>query len=232
MLASSPLRSSEPVHGSPEPFLGARRSLTGRLWLPRLAHSRDALAIAEKNDLPEILGRVLAGRGVGVDEVEAYLTPTLRKLMPQPSAVIDMEKGAERLADAIMSGEAIGIIADYDVDGVTTAALMTLYLEAAGSRAAIHIPDRLTEGYGPSEAAVNALKEKGARLLLTVDCGVLAHDALAHAAALGMNAIIVDHHLAGITLPRAHAVINPNRRDDLSGLGYLCACGVAMMLVA
>src|SRR5207253_8845860 len=134
-------------------------------------HSRDALAIAEKNDLPEILGRVLAGRGVGVDEVEAYLTPTLRKLMPQPSAVIDMEKGAERLADAIMAGEAIGIIADYDVDGVTSAALMTLYLEAAGSRAAIHIPDRLPEGHGPSEAAACALQETGTSRHLAVDCG-------------------------------------------------------------
>jgi single-stranded-DNA-specific exonuclease len=232
MLALSPLRPHEPPPGAAEPFLGVRRSLTGRLWLPRLAHSRDALAIAEKHDLPEILGRVLAGRGVKLDEVEAYLNPTLRGLMPQPSALSDMEKGAERLAAAIMSGEAIGIIADYDVDGVTSAALMRLFLEAVGARADVHIPDRLTEGYGPSEAAVRALKHKGATLLLTLDCGVLAHDPLAHAAELGMTAIIVDHHLAGATLPEAHAVINPNREDDLSGMGYLCACGVALILVA
>ena len=213
-------------------MLGVTRSLTGRVWLPRLAHGRDALAIAEKHDLPEILGRVLAGRGVAVDEVEAHLTPTIRMLMPQPQVLNDMEKGAARLADAIASGEAIGIISDYDVDGITSAALMTLYLEAAGSRANVHIPDRLNEGYGPSEAAVRALKEKGASLLLTLDCGVLAHDPLAHAAELGLDAIIVDHHLAGETLPRAHAVINPNRRDDLSGFGYLCACGIVMILLA
>jgi single-stranded-DNA-specific exonuclease len=230
MLALAP---SEPAaHAAPQPFLGVSRSLTGRLWLPRLAHSRDALAIAEKHDLPEILGRVLAGRGVALDDVEAYLTPTIRRLMPQPSAVTDLEKGAERLAGAIMSGEAIGILADYDVDGVTSAALMSLYLEASGSRAAVHIPDRLVEGYGPSEAAVRSLKERGVSLLLTLDCGVLAHDPLAHAAELGMDTIIVDHHLAGQSLPHAHSVINPNRNDDLSGLGYLCACGVAMMLIA
>jgi single-stranded-DNA-specific exonuclease len=232
MLAFSPVRDADLPNGAAEPFLGIRRSLTGRLWLPRLASSRDALAIAEKHDLPEILGRVLAGRGVKLDEVEAYLTPTIRGLMPQPSAINDMEKGAERLADAIMAGEAIGIIADYDVDGVTSAALMRLFLRAAGTEAVVHIPDRLTEGYGPSEAAVRALKDKGVSLLLTLDCGVLAHDPLAHAAELGMTAIIVDHHLAGATLPEAHSVINPNREDDLSGFGYLCACGVAMILVA
>jgi single-stranded-DNA-specific exonuclease len=226
------LSSPAPLQASSQPFLGVSRSLSGKLWLPRLSHSRGALAIAEKHDLPEILGRVLAGRGVGLDDVEGYLTPTLRKLMPQPAAINDLEAGAERLADAVMSGESIGIIADYDVDGITSAALMSLYLEAAGSRAAVHIPERLTEGYGPSEAAVSALKEGGATLLLTLDCGVLSHDPLAHAAELGMQAIIVDHHLAGETLPRAHAVINPNRKDDLSGFGYLCACGVAMILIA
>ncbi|MFL5259032.1 MAG: single-stranded-DNA-specific exonuclease RecJ, partial [Hyphomicrobiales bacterium] len=230
MLASAASRVIDPEEI--EPFLGVTRSLTGRLWLRRLSHERDALAIAEKHDLPEILGRVLAGRGVAVDDVERYLTPTIRMLMPQPSAVNDMEKGAERLADAVMRQEKIGIIADYDVDGITSAALMTLYLEAAGSGATVHIPDRITEGYGPSEAAVRALKDKGASLLLTLDCGVLSHDPLAHAAELGLDAVIVDHHLAGETLPEAHAVINPNRNDDLSGLGYLCACGVVMMLIA
>jgi single-stranded-DNA-specific exonuclease len=232
MLALSSARAYEPVQVPIQPFLGVKTSLTGRLWLPRLAHSRDALALAERHDLPEILGRVLAGRGVALDEVEAYLTPTIRSLMPPPAAVTDMEKGAERLAEAIISGETIGIIADYDVDGVTAAALMALYLEAVGSGANIHIPDRLIEGYGPSETAVRALKEKGTGLLLTLDCGVLAHDPLAHAADLGMDTVIVDHHLAGETLPRAHTVINPNRRDDLSGLGYLCACGVTMILIA
>lgn len=182
--------------------------------------------------MPEILGRVLAGRGVGIEEAEAFLNPTLRGLMPQPAALRDMEKGAERLADAIMGVEKIGIIGDYDVDGVCSAALLQGFLRAAGSEGIVHLPDRLTEGYGPSQQAVTMLKEQGCEILVTLDCGVAAHDPLAHAAELGFVTIIVDHHLAGEILPQAHAVINPNRQDDLSGFGYLCAAGVTMILIA
>ncbi len=219
-------------NGSAPPFLGVSRSVTGRSWRPRSFLSRDAQAIAEKNDLPELLGRVLAARGVGLDEVENYLNPTIRKFMPQPSALVDMEKGADRLAGAIMQGERIGTISDYDVDGVSSAALVTRFLASVGAANIVHIPDRLTEGYGPSRAAVQSLKERGTQLLLTLDCGVLAHDPLAEAKALGMDVVIVDHHQAGLTLPDATAVINPNRQDDISGFGYLCACGVAMILIS
>lgn len=219
-------------NGSAPPFLGVARSVTGRFWRPRSFASRDAQAIAEKNDLPELLGRVLAARGVGLDDVENYLNPTLRRFMPQPQALIDMEKGAARLAEAIMRGERIGTISDYDVDGVSSAALVTRFLASVGAGNLVHIPDRLTEGYGPSRAAVQSLKERGTELLLTLDCGVLAHDPLAEAKALGMDVIIVDHHQAGLDLPDATAVINPNRQDDISGFGYLCACGVAMILVS
>ena len=213
-------------------FLNVERSATGRRWQSRIEDARIAEAISQRNDLPEILGRVLAARGVGIDEAEAFLNPTLRGLMPQPSAIRDMEKGAERLADAVMAGDKIGIISDYDVDGVSSAAMLLLFLRAVGSDAAVHIPDRLTEGYGPSTAAVTALKEQGAKILVTLDCGVMAHDPLAHAAGLGLTTIIVDHHQAGETLPEALAVINPNRQDDISGFGYLCAAGVAMILIA
>ncbi len=213
-------------------FLNVERSASGRRWKARLEDARLAEAIAQRHDLPEILGRVLAGRGVGIDEAEAFLNPTLRGLMPQPAALRDMEKGAERLADAIMGHEKIGVIGDYDVDGVSSAALLQGFLRAAGSDASVHLPDRLTEGYGPSERAVTMLKEQGCEVLVTLDCGVAAHDPLAHAAALGFVTIIVDHHLAGEHLPQAHAVINPNRQDDVSGFGYLCAAGVAMILIA
>lgn len=213
-------------------FLGVTRSVTGRLWRPRAFQSRDAQAISEKNDLPELLGRVLAARSVGLEDVENYLNPTIRRLMPQPQALIDMEKGADRLAQAIMTGERIGTISDYDVDGVSSAALVTRFLASVGAGNIVHIPDRITEGYGPSEAAVRSLKEQGTQLLLTLDCGVLSHDPLAKAKALGMDVVIVDHHQAGATLPDATAVINPNRQDDISGFGYLCACGVAMILVS
>jgi single-stranded-DNA-specific exonuclease len=213
-------------------FLNVARSVTGRRWRARLEDGRLAEAIAERHELPEILGRVLAARGVGLEEAEAFLNPTLRGLMPQPAALRDMEKGAERLAEAVIAGEKIGVIGDYDVDGVCASAMLQLFLRAVGSEANVHLPDRLTEGYGPSQQAVSILKDRGCNLLVTLDCGVAAHDPLAHAAELGFTTIIVDHHLAGEILPQALAVINPNRQDDLSGFGYLCAAGVTMILIA
>jgi single-stranded-DNA-specific exonuclease len=213
-------------------FLNVSRSAKGQAWVARISDTRTAEAMAQRHELPEIICRVLAGRDVGVDEAEAFLNPTLRQLMPQPSALRDLELGADRLASAIMSGESVGIISDYDVDGVSSAALLLRFLQAVGTTAHVHIPDRVTEGYGPSERAVRSLKEAGTSLLLTLDCGVMSHDPLAHAAELGLATIIVDHHQAGAELPEAHAVINPNRQDDLSGQGHLCAAGVVMLLVA
>ena len=213
-------------------FLDVEKSVKGQRWVARLDDQRLAQTIAEKNELPEILGRVMAARGVTSDEAEAFLNPTLRSLMPQPSAFMDMEKGAARLAEAITKKEVIGIISDYDVDGVSSAAIMVRFLASVGHEANVYIPDRLTEGYGPSEKAVSTLKEQGTQLLLTLDCGVMSHDPLAHAAELGLITIIVDHHQAGVELPHAYAVINPNRQDDMSGQGHLCAAGVVMILIA
>ena len=213
-------------------FLDIESSIKGQRWVARLDDQRLAQAIAEQNELPEILGRVMAARGVELDQVEAFLNPTLRSLMPQPSVIMDMEKGAARLAEGIIARESIGIISDYDVDGVSSAAILLRFIRAVGHDATVYIPDRVTEGYGPSEKAVSALKDQGTELLLTLDCGVLSHDPLAHAAELGLTTIIVDHHQAGIELPHAYAVINPNRQDDTSGLGHLCAAGVVMILIA
>jgi single-stranded-DNA-specific exonuclease len=213
-------------------FLDVGRSLTGRHWRARLKDGRTALAIAERLGIPEILGRVLAGRGIGVDGCADILSPRLRALMPQPAAIRDLEAGAERLARAITNGETIGIISDYDVDGIASAALLMLYLRAFGITPKVHIPDRITEGYGPSRAAVEALAGQGVRLLVTLDCGVNAHDPLLAASTLGLDTVVVDHHLAGPLLPEAHAVINPNRQDDLSGQGHLCAAGLTLILAA
>ena len=216
----------------PRAFLNVERSASARRWKARLEDQRIAEAISQRHELPEIIGRVLAARGVGIDEAEAFLNPTIRTLMPQPSALQDMEKGAARLAAAIMQAEKIGVISDYDVDGVSSAAMLTLFLRAVGSSCAVHIPDRLTEGYGPSLKAVESLKAQGSQVLVTLDCGVMAHDPLLRAAELGLVTIIVDHHQAGEVLPEAYAVINPNRQDDISGLGYLCAAGVTMIFIA
>ena len=152
--------------------------------------------------------------------------------MPAPEAVADLPKGAERLAAAVMAGETVGIIGDYDVDGMSSTALMVRFLRAAGSEPKVHLPDRLTEGYGPSRTGVEGLADAGVRLMLTLDCGVTAHDPLGHAAGLGLETVIVDHHKVGADLPAATAIINPNRHDDLSGLGHLCAAGVTFMLIA
>jgi single-stranded-DNA-specific exonuclease len=175
---------------------------------------------------------VLAARAVPLDTVAGYLNPTLRALMPDPDVLADMEAGVDRLARAIAANERIAIIGDYDVDGMASTALLALYLQAAGATPLIHIPDRIAEGYGPGAGAISALKDQGASLIVTLDCGTAAHEALAHAAAIGLDAVIVDHHPAGEDLPPACAVINPNRQDDVSGLGYLAAAGVTMMLLA
>ncbi len=208
------------------------RSLSGRSWQPRLVDDRLALAIAQKHALPEVLGRVLAGRGIALDEASRHLNPTIRELMPATLELRDLDRGAERLAAAIRGAEHIGLIGDYDVDGITSVALVIRFLKAVGSGADVHIPDRITEGYGPSRLAVESLKAKGVKLLVTLDCGVMAHDPLLLAGELGMDTVIVDHHQASAELPRADAVINPNRQDDVSGLGYLSAVGVAFALVA
>ncbi len=213
-------------------FLDVAQSVSGKAWVERGGDARTALAIAQRHDLPEILGRVLAARGVGIDEAAEYLNPTLRALMPPPETLRDMESGARRIARAVMEGEPVGVIGDYDVDGTCSTAMMTQFLRACGLDPKVHIPHRVEEGYGPSIGAVDAFAEAGVRLAVTLDCGAMAHEVLAHAAARGLDTVVVDHHQMGEALPRAHAVINPNRPDDESGLGHLCAAGVAFMLIA
>jgi single-stranded-DNA-specific exonuclease len=213
------------------PFLGVARSATGKVWHDRLdarATAR-ALAIAQRHQLPEMLARVLAGRGVELDAVADFLDPTVRKLMPDPSTVTDMEAASKRIADAAMNGERVAIFGDYDVDGATSAALLAWHLRHAGLDPLIHIPDRLFEGYGPNVEAVRALADKGATLLVTVDCGTTSIEPLAEARKLGMSVLVIDHHQCGDDLPQVDALVNPNRPDDLSGLGQLAAVGLVFV---
>lgn len=213
------------------PFLSVTRSLTGRRWQDRLdgAGQREALAIAQAHGLPEILARIIAGRGITMAETTDFLEPTLRRLMPDPSTLRDMDRAVERLAAAVTRRESVAIFGDYDVDGATSAALLALMLRAHGVPVKIHIPDRIREGYGPNIEAIEALAAGGATLLVTVDCGISSHAPLATAKAVGMDAVVLDHHLAPETLPEAVALVNPNRQDDVSGLGHLAACGVVFM---
>jgi len=211
-------------------LLGVERSLTGRRWQIRPGEARLAQALSQRLALPEVVGRVLASRGIGLDQAEAFLAPTLKNALPDPSHLRDLDKAAARLARAIQAGETIAIFGDYDVDGATSTALLTLYLEAAGGRVLTHIPDRVTEGYGPNAPALARLQAAGAGLVVTVDCGTSAFAALEAAAAAGQEVIVVDHHTAESHLPPALAVINPNRLDEDSPHRHLAAVGVAFLL--
>lgn len=215
----------------PRAFLGVTRSALGRTWTERCdaSGSTVALAIAQTHGLPDVLARVLAGRGVSVQETERFLNPRLRDLLPDPHRLTDMEAAANRLASAVERGETVAIFGDYDVDGACSAALLAEYLRACGTPYLIHIPDRITEGYGPNVDAIRSLHEQGARLLVTVDCGTASHEPLAEARRLGLDAVVLDHHQAPEHLPDAAALVNPNRQDDLSGLGHLCAAGVVFL---
>jgi single-stranded-DNA-specific exonuclease len=212
-------------------FLGVERSASDRRWVSRLdeAGARAALGIAQKHGLPELVARVLAGRGIGEDAVSGFLDPSVRSLMPDPDRLTDMGAAAERIADAIIGGERIAIFGDYDVDGGTSAALLGRFLRWQGSDPAIYIPDRLIEGYGPKPESVQALAGAGARLLVAVDCGTTSFDAFEAAKRIGLDVVVIDHHQAGHALPQTWALVNPNRPDDISGLGHLAAVGLTFM---
>ena len=214
-------------------FLGVERSLRGLQWRERLeaAARNSAIAISQRYGLPELLGRVLAGRGIGLDEVPNVLEPRIKALMPNPSSLRDMDKAAVRLANAILNHERVAIFGDYDVDGACSAALLKRFLAAYDVKARIYIPDRIAEGYGPNPEAIEALIEEGATLIVTVDCGTTSHEPLAVARRRGIDVVVIDHHQADERLPEVHALINANRQDDLSGLGHLCAAGVTFMLL-
>ena len=214
-------------------FLGVEQSATGRVWRDRLDErgTLRSLSIVQRHALPELLARIVAGRDIEPDDVGAYLDPTIKGLMPDPSSLTAMDAAAARIADAIMRNEAISIFGDYDVDGATSAALLGTFLRRAGVEPLIYIPDRIFEGYGPNVPAIRSLAERGTRLLVTVDCGTTSHEPLTEAARLGLDVVVIDHHQADEQLPPAVAVVNPNRLDDVSRLGHLAAAGVTFLVL-
>jgi single-stranded-DNA-specific exonuclease len=213
-------------------FLDVARSATGRAWRDRLDERGGvrALAIAQRHDVPELLARILASRGVEPDEVEGFLDPTVKRLMPDPHVLTAMAEAAARIADAAVRGESIAIFGDYDVDGATASALLARFLRNGGLDPIVYIPDRIFEGYGPNVEAIRVLAERGARLLITVDCGTTSHEPFAEARRLGLDVVVIDHHQADERLPEA-IVVNPNRLDDLSKLGHLAAVGLVFLTV-
>jgi len=218
---------------APRPFLDVSRSVTGRAWMDRLdsASTRIATAIAQRTGVSEILARVMAARGVALDDAEKHLDPTIRGLMPDPSTLTAMDALADRLAKAVADNESVALFGDYDVDGACSCALMARYLRHFGIEPQVHIPDRIFEGYGPNIAAMDKLIDAGATLIITLDCGTTSDKPIAHARERGADVLVIDHHLADHELPNATALVNPNRPDDISGLGYLCAAGVTFMVL-
>src|SRR5216683_2809238 len=213
-------------------FLDVERSVTGRAWRDRLDErtAAGALSIVQRHGVPELLARIVAGRGVELETFEAYLDPTVKRLMPDPEILTDMAAASQRLADAVERGEQVAIFGDYDVDGATSAAVLARFLRHGGLDPLIHIPDRIFEGYGPNLEAIRALSERGAKLLVTVDCGTTSIAPLEEARRLGLEVIVIDHHLADESLPPA-LVVNPNRLDDLSRLGHLAAVGLTFLTI-
>lgn len=214
-------------------YLGVTRSLSGRLWRERAADPELVRRHQLSHGLSEPLARALAARGVLAEQGETYLNPTLKALFPDPSGFTDMDRAAEILVDALERKRPLVVFADYDVDGASSAAQLVRWFRAMGHELPIYVPDRILEGYGPSPAAFRRLKAEGAELVITVDCGAAAHDALACAAEIGLEVVVIDHHLMrGEEIPHVAALVNPNRPDCVSGQGHLAAAGVTFVLLA
>ncbi len=205
--------------------LNITNSITGQSW--RWRHG--------DGECDDLVTQLLLARGCPGDMIEAYRDPTIRAFMPDPSIFQDMDRAAERLAAAVLAGEAVTVFGDYDVDGATSAALLIRVLRSLGLSPQAYIPDRLMEGYGPSGEALVRIAEGGASLIVTVDCGAQAFEALAMAKAVGVDVIVVDHHQCAVELPKAFAMVNPNRLDEAveaATHGHLAAVGVAFLLAA
>jgi len=214
-------------------FLDVNASASGQRWIERLDNkSRNtALAISQTLDVPELIGRVMAGRGVELEEAAAFLSPSIRDLMPDPNVLTDMKAATARICDAIQNNQQVATFGDYDVDGASSSALMSKFLSHHGIKNEIYIPDRIFEGYGPNPDAINTLIDNGAKLIITVDCGATSFEALEEADKKNTDVVVLDHHQMGDELPKCTALVNPNRQDDLSGLGHLCAAGVVFMVL-
>ncbi|HEY8963044.1 MAG TPA: single-stranded-DNA-specific exonuclease RecJ [Alphaproteobacteria bacterium] len=213
-----------------KPYFTQTPSLKGRMW--KLASVDAALAVrmAQAHNLPDLVAQLLASRGVGIDAVESFLNPRMKDHFPDPFSMLGMEAAVTDLAYAIMRGEKIGILADFDVDGATSSAILTRYLRAAGCKdVPLYIPDRLSEGYGPNAKAFEWLKGQGCTWALIADSGTTAFDPVQHATNIGLKTIILDHHEAEDQLPAMTHIINPKRRGDNAGLSMLAACGVSFL---
>lgn len=216
-------------------FLGVQQSVTGKKWQQRSGSERLGLAIAQRLQLPEIVGVLLAGRGIAIDDAPGFLTPTLRDLLPDPLVIPGMDAGIVRVLGALCQQEKIAIFGDYDVDGATSASLLKRFFDALDVPVRLYIPDRMLEGYGLNFKAMQQLHQEGIRLVITVDCGTSSVEVIAKALEIGLATVVIDHHVADANLPQAAAVINPNRLDTPADIrqsyGQLAAVGVTFLFL-
>lgn len=240
MDTNAPLKPATDV----PPYLGVSASLSGRMWRERIAargispetlreitHRLGLMNVAEA-DFVEPLARFAAGRGVTQEGLQDFIFPTLKALFPEPSCFMDMDKAVSAMLDALERKAKISVFADYDVDGATSAAQLVRWFRHMGHELEVYVPDRVTEGYGPSNAAFDTLKRQGTDLVVTVDCGAMAHKALDYAASIGLDVVVIDHHLMREEPPHALAVVNPNRPGCTSAQGNLAAAGVVFVVLA
>ena len=209
-------------------------SLTGAEWNVVALDSftqRFSDYLYQKYELPNIISPYLSFKGINLDQFENFFSPKLKNLLPEPFLFKDLEKGVKRLADEVENFRPIGIFGDYDVDGATSAAMISSYLEYCGLKTFIHIPDRFLEGYGPNEKALKGLYQKGAELIITVDCGISSFEPLKAMSSVNIDLIVIDHHNPDTTLPPAYAIINPKRIDTHKGYEDLCAAGVTFIFL-
>lgn len=215
-------------------FLGVSQSALGQAWFDSLDRddANKALTISQKFGLNALLARILAARSVEEEDAVDYLTPTLKKLMPNPTKFVDMEKAAARLVKAIENKEQVAIFGDYDVDGACSSAILSKFLNFFQLKTKIYIPDRIVEGYGPNPTAMEMLAREGASLIVTVDCGANSPEAIRAARNVGADVVVLDHHQMGEIHNEANALVNPNRPDDRSEQGHLCAAAIVFITVA
>ena len=207
------------------------RSFTNKRWKLKEFNERDAELISQNYNFDFLLAKLFSIRNIDIDQIGAYINPSLKEHMPDPNTITDMEKGVARVIEAITDNEKIAVFGDYDVDGSTSTSIIINYFYHLKMSIDFHIPNRFTEGYGPNIKSFKNFKNKGVKVIFTVDCGTMSFDEMKYSKQEGLDVIILDHHQAEVRLPEAFAVINPNRIDDNSGLNYLSAVGVTFMFL-
>ncbi|WP_253307881.1 MULTISPECIES: single-stranded-DNA-specific exonuclease RecJ [unclassified Rickettsia] len=208
-----------------------KKSVNGKIWQQKLINESNISELSRNLGVSDFLARLLSCRVSNLDQAENFLSPKIKNLLPDPFHLLDMRKAVDRVIAAILNKQKICVFADYDVDGATSAALLKNIFRDLRHSCDIYVPDRIAEGYGPTPSAMQKIKDTGVKLLITVDCGAMAHEALEYAKEVGLEVIVIDHHISAEILPEAIAIVNPNRIDEKSEYKYLAAVGVSFLFV-